>query len=532
MKFKSIFLTLILIVLSANFAIGQSTDFKVTKSEIFKDKNTNSDLVFSASDDKGGLVLLRHLYSKLGMNSRGYILEYYDQNLKLVKQKEFEEKKSGIKGMFVKDNTVNLIECIVNKSEETIEYNVIKGSLSDFNFSKDNIFSIGKDNVRSPFAIGVGLFFFSNFSQIDHDPYGEVRISATGKYIAFNFDIKNKKQETHRVLVYDNQLNKVYEQEFSENIKDKYFKYNSFEVSDEDGTVYFLGKAYKNESFKDRVDDQINYTYKLYSINNSGVNSKSFDTNDTYINSLEVLLNQKGLFCIGMYSEKNSDDFRGFAYYKLDKEELSVQKTKMTPFSEQFMIDKYGEKKGKKKSDKKKEISNVVYRDFFISDNNEIYFNAEEFYITTHTTFGPNGQTSTRTIYHYNDIYSCKFNFEGDMIWMRTINKGQATSGLIDYLSFTSGVKNGKMYIFLNGDDDVKKLKDNRIAFAQASIKKMNLYVIEIEPNGDFNYKILISDKDSKVTYRTNGGLFSNKFSAIFLEGNKGRDKRIAKIEL
>ena len=45
------------------------------------------------------------------------------------------------------------------------------------------------------------------------------------------------------------------------------------------------------------LSNQINYTYKLYSINNSGVNSKSFDTNDTYISSLEVLLNQKGLFC-------------------------------------------------------------------------------------------------------------------------------------------------------------------------------------------------------------------------------------------
>lgn len=532
MKLNCNFFAVLLIVFAANFLSAQSTDFKVTKSEIFKDKNTNSDLAFSASDDNGGIILLRHLYSKLGMNSRGYVLEYYNENLKLVKQKEFEDKKSVIKGMYVKDNTLNLIECIINNKEETIEYNVIKSDLSSFKFTKENIFSIGKKNVTSPFAIGIGLFFFSNSSQIDHNPYGEVRISSSGKYIAFNFDIKNKKQETHRVLVYDNQLNKVYEQEFSEKVKDKYFKYNSFEVSDEDGTIYFLGKAYKNESFKDRVNDQINYTYKLYSINSSGINSKSFDTNDTFINSLEVLLNEKGLFCIGMYSEKNSSDFRGFAYFKLDKNELTVKKSKTTPFSEQFMIDKYGEKKGKKKSDKQKELSDIVYRDFFITDNDEIYFNAEEFYITFTTSHGPNGQMTQRTVYHYNDIYSCKFNFEGDMLWMRTINKGQATSGLSDYLSFTSGVKNGKMYIFLNGDDDVKKLKDNRISFKQTKIKKMNLYVIEIEPNGEFNYKILINDKDSKVTYRTNGGLFSNKFSSIFLEGNKGRDKRIAKIKI
>lgn len=531
MKFKYLFFFVLFTALTANFVSAQSIDLKVTKSDVFKDKNTNSDLAFSASDDKGGLILLRHLYSRLGMNSRGYILEYYDENLKLINQKEFEDKKSGIKGMFVKDNTINLIECIINKSEKTIDYNVIKGNLADFNFTKNNIFSIGRDNIKNPFAIGIGLFFFSNFNQIDHDPTGEVRISASGNFIAFNFDIKNKDQETHRVLVYNNTLNKVYEQEFSENIKDKYFQYNSFEVSDEDGTTYFLGKAYKNESFKERVNDEINYSYILYRINAESINSTTFDTNNTYISSLEILLNPKGIFCIGMYSEKNSNNFRGFAYYKLDKNNLTVEKTKMNPFTEQFMIDKYGEKKGKKKLDKEKELSNIVYRGFFISENNEIYFNAEEFYISTSTTFGTNGTTKTRTIYHYNDIYSCKLNLDGDLIWMRTINKGQSTSGLIDYLSFTSGIKNDKMYLFLNGADDVKKLKDNRIAFAQ-SRKKPNLYVIEIEPNGDFNYKILIGDKDSNVAYRTNGGLFLSNSSAIFLEGNKGRDKQITKIEL
>ncbi len=532
MKFKHLFFIVLFAALTANFVNSQSTNFKVIKSEIFKDKNTNSELIFSASDDEGGLVLLRQLFSALGRNSRGYILEYYDKKLNLINHKEFEDKKTVFKGMFVKDNTLNLIECVINSKEETLDYNVIKGNLNDFNFSKENIFSIGKDNVKSPFAMGVGLFFFSNLNQIDHDPTGEVKISASGNFIAFNFDIKNKEQETHRVLVYNNTLNKVYDQEFSENIKDKYFKYNSFEVSDEDGTIYFLGKAYKNESFKERVNDEINYYYMLYRINAESINSKSFDTNDTYISSLEVLLTPKGLFCIGMYSEKNSNDFRGFAYYKLDKNVLTVEKAKMNPFTEQFMIDKYGEKKGKKKSGKEKELSNIVYRSFFISENNEIYFNAEEFYISTYTTFGANGTTSTRTAYHYNDIYSCKLNFDGDLIWMRTINKGQSTSGIVDYLSFTSGVKNSKMYLFLNGADEVKKLKDNRISFAQSKIKKMNLYVIEIEPNGNFNYKILINDKDSKVTYKTYGGLFSNNSSAIFLEGNKGRDKRIAKIEL
>ena len=111
MNFKCKFYAVLIFVLTANFANAQSANLNVKKSEIFKDKNTHSDLAFSASDENGGLVLLRHLYSRLGMSSRGYVLEYYDSNLKMVNQKEFEDSDNIFKGMFLKNNTINIIEC-------------------------------------------------------------------------------------------------------------------------------------------------------------------------------------------------------------------------------------------------------------------------------------------------------------------------------------------------------------------------------------------------------------------------------------
>ncbi|KIX21264.1 hypothetical protein SY27_10990 [Flavobacterium sp. 316] len=513
-------------------SVVSQSKIKVSKSEIFKDKNTLSELVYSSSDNKGGIILLRQLFSMMGKNSKGYVLEYYDENLKLKEMKDFEDKELVFKGMYIKDNSVNLIEFRKNSKNESLDYNLLTANLDNLNFSSKSIFSINKDDVNNPFLAGIGIFFVSNFSKIDHDPTGEVQISKNEKYIAFNFDIKDKKSETHRVLVYDTNLNKVYEKEFSQNIKDKYFRYNSFTVSDLDGSVYFLGKAYKNDSFRDRKDGVINYNFKLYKLTTDDIKSESFDTNDSYINSLALLSNDKGLFCIGSYSDNNSSRDRGIAFFKIDRDNLKVQKSRLNPFTEQFMIDKYGEKKGKKKSDKDEEISNLVYKEFFITDENEIYFNAEEQYVTTYTYTTTNGNMSTRTIYHFNDIYSCKLNFEGDLQWMRTINKGQGSSGLIDYLSFSSIVKEGKMYIFLNGDEDVKKLKDNRIAFSQTKIKKMNLYVLEIDQTGNFTYDILIEDKDSKVTYKTQYGILSNESGVILFEGNKARDKQIVKIEL
>lgn len=531
MNFKCKFLAVFLVVLAAAFSNAQSVNFKITKSEIFKDKNTNSDLAFSASDENGGLVLLRHLYSRLGMSSRGYVLEYYDNNLKLVHQKEFEEKDVVFKEMFLKDNTINIIECIVNKKEKTIEYNALKVDLKSFSVAKENIFSLGKDKVKTPFAAAIGLFFISNYSKIDHDPTGEVQLSSNKEFIAFNFDLKDDKKETHKIYVYNNDLNLVYEKEFSQDIKDKYFVYNSFTVDDVNGSVFFLGKSYKNESLKEKKDGKINYFYKLYKVNSNDIKSETFDTENSFVGSLEVLANEKGVFCIGAYSDKDADDYRGIAYFKLNPETIKIEKSKLNPFTEQFMIDKYGEKKGKRKSDKNKELPYMTYKGFYITDKDEIFFCAEEQFITTHTNFNPNGGSTTYTVYHFNDIYACKMDFDGNLIWLRTINKAQATSGLIDYLSFSSTVNEGKMYMFLNGDDDIKKLRDNRISFKQAKIKKMNLYVIEVDNSGEFTYKILVSDKDSKVTFKPREAVFSSDTNSMLFEGNKGRDKQIAKIK-
>lgn len=524
-------LSIIVCLLLTGLQVSSQESLKITKSAIFKDKNTNSELVFSENDENGGIVLLRRLYSALGRKSRGYVLEYYNSELKLVHQKDFEDNDNVFKEMFLKDGMINIIECVVNRKEKTIDYNSVKINLNDFKSTTENIFSIGRDKVKTPFVGAIGFFVFSNFSKIDHDPSGEVQLSANKEFIVFNFDLKNDDKETHKVFVYNSNLNLVYEREFSQDIKDKYFVYNSFTVDDKDGSVFFLGKSYKNESLREKKDGEINYFYKLYKINSNDIKSVTFGTEDSYVGSLEILASEKGVFCVGAYSEKDSDEYRGIVYFKLNPESLSIEKSKFNPFTEQFMIDKYGEKKGKRKSEKSKELPFMTYRGFFITDEDEIYFSAEEQYITYHTYSTPNGGMTTSTVYHFNDIYSCKMDFEGNLIWMRTINKGQGTSGIIDYLSFSSIVNDGKMYLFLNGDDDIKKLKDNRISFKQAKIKKMNLYVIEVDKNGDFTYKILISDKDSKVTFKPRDAVYNPNTNSILIEGNKGRDKQVAKIQ-
>lgn len=529
---KTIFKILTVIMLSTPFIVnGQAEKINAQKSKITKDKKKHSQLVFSCSNEDGGTLIVRVFYGGMLRKPKGYLLEYYDSDLNLVANTEMEIDNNGIKDIFIKNNQVNLIEYKLNKKANTNDYNILTADPTKLEFSSKKLFSIDRKNVKKPFAFGIGFIPFSNLGNIDHDPTGEVEVSANKNFIAFNFDIKEDKKETHQIIVYNGDWEKVIDETFHENIKDKYFQYNSFSVSDIDGSVYFLGKAYKNDSYRDKVKGKINYDYKVYKVSTSETKRSTFNTQDHYVQAMSILLDEDRVYTLGSYSDKDSDDYKGICFFELDYENLNIKNSKFNDFNEQFMIDKYGERKGKRKKKKNKELPYLTYRDFIIDANGDIYFNAEEFYITTHTRTSTNGSASTYTVLHYDDIYSCKLNSSGEMQWIRTINKKQATTGgSSSYLSFSSTVVDGNMYLFLNGADDVKKLRDDRIQFKQKKVKKLNLYVIEIKPDGSFSYDIVVDDKDSKMTYKTKFGVLSEDGNSVMFEGNKGKDKQVLKL--
>ncbi|WP_323787350.1 hypothetical protein [Psychroserpens sp.] len=529
---KTSFKLFIAIMLCMPFiTYGQIDQIKVQKSEITKDKKKHSKLVFSCSNTDGGILIVRQFMGGIARLPKGYYLEYYDLDLNLVASNEMEIDNSGIKNIFIKDNKVNIIEYRKNKEDKTNDYYVLTADPNTLEFSDKKLFSIDKKDVKKPFFFGIGFIPITNVGKIDHDPTGEVQVSNNNEFIAFNFDIKDDKKETHQIIVYNNKWEKVNDKIFTEDIKDKYFQYNSFSVSDVDGSVYYLGKAYKNEKFRDKVKGVINYDYIVYKVSSTETKRNVFNTENHYIQSMGISLDEGNLFTLGSYSDKDSDDYKGICYFKLNPETLNIETTTFNEFTEQFMIDKYGEKRGKRKKKKGKELPFLSYRDFIVDEMGDIYFNAEEFYITVHTRTSTNGHTSTYYVYHYNDIYTCKLNSSGELQWIRTINKRQATSGSLgSYLSFSSTVVNGNMYLFLNGADDVRKLRDDRIEFKQKKVKKLNLYVIEITPDGSFNYDIIVDDKDSKMTYKTMHGVMSENGMSILFEGNRKKEKQVLKL--
>ena len=73
-------------------------------------------------------------------------------------------------------------------------------------------------------------------------------------------------------------------------------------------------------------------------------------------------------------------------------------------------------------------------------------------------------------------------------------------------------------------------MSNDRIQFGQTSTKRSNLNIIRIKPNGDFDYKEVLDDKDSEVPFMVSDGALTK--DAVFFIGRKGKKKQLLRVSL
>lgn len=484
-------------------------DIKMT--EVFKDSRRFTDLAFSTEDGNEGVIIGRR-YKK------GYYIEHYDSNINLVNSFDFEVDKhyGSIDRAFISGNNLVLIEYLYNKKSKQLEYYTNISSKDKFAFKRNLLFSIPLKDVKKGFS------FFGFGGTVDNDAQGDFRVSANQKYIAFTIDIKNKESETHRLLVFNNTLEKVFETEFTRGIKDRKFKLQNIDIDESDGTVYLLGKTFTREKKKKKQGGK--YQFELYKIKGESKQSLTFDSSENYIGSLTTVINNGKLFCLGFYSERSDFRYKGLVYFDVDSDKMSLTNSVYSPFTKQFILDKYGKSKDK-------ELNNISFRDIHITENNECILNAEEFFIRSHYVSNQYGGY-WRYTYHFRDIISAKLDANGALKWARNINKKQSASYYSPYLSYTSTYNNGKSYFFINCSDKIRKLRNDRLQFKGIKAKRSNFYVITLDEKGDFEYKKILDDKDSVVPFAVGDGFLNNNGTDIIFQGRRGSKKQVMKVSL
>ncbi|HET8839633.1 MAG TPA: hypothetical protein VFM82_11635 [Flavobacteriaceae bacterium] len=504
---------MLFLFLGTCFVTTAQININIEKSEIFKDDKKHTELEFVEGDGKGGLVTVRLAVGGLMKKPKEYYISYFDENLKLISEKTFEVEKNEFKGLMVKDGQVHILDFGYNRKTKAYDFDILSTPLSSFEFTRQTLFSIDKDRLKKEFSVYIGFVpVVGALDQFDNDSFGEVVFSKDKNFFAVNFDIKDKKQETHQVLVFNDKFEQIFEKEITRDTKDSRFIYQNTEVDDGDGTVYFLGK--EREGRLSKKDGKANYHYELISVSPNGQIQETSFKNDIFVASLTVAKYLDQLVAVGFYSEKNDYRYKGVVRFDLNPENLSMTKKSFLPFDERFLFDKYG-------SDKDKELRNLSYRDIFISESGDVILNAEEYFITQN--YNMNGAVSFT--YHFNDIISCKISSEGELVWARNVNKVQSSGRpTSNFNSYASMIENETLYIFLNSRR-VREKNDGRIKFKGNG----DLFALTIASNGDLDYKTTIEDPE--VSYFVEYGkiLGQNK---MILVGRDGRKKRIIRLSV
>jgi hypothetical protein len=496
---------------------AQEIPFQIKKSEVFKDEYKNSSIVLAENDGNDGVIIVRSYSGGAFSDGFGYYFEHYNADLKLIKEYEYElkyskaVKQSSVLGLILDGQNINIIDFIYEKDQKAYICSSMTSNISDFNFKQKELFRINSEQIKQ--------FGFFSTAGFDGDSGANMIINEDKTAFAITVDIKDKETETHKLYLFGKNLEKKIDHTFKRDIKDKKFRYENIEIG-KDGSLFLLGKVYTEEKKKKKEGGK--YQFELTKITADSQKTQTFDTNEHFVASLKVILNEGKLSCIGFYSDRNDNRFKGISYFQLNPSNLEIQNSKFNAFTEQFMIDKYGKSKDK-------ELKNLSFRKIIITPNSDILFNAEEYYVVSSYIASQYGGYWTYT-YHYDDIVSAGLNTSGEIVWARNINKRQSTGGNDSYISYASTAKDNDAYFFINTGEKVRKLSNDRIQFGQTSTNRSNLNIIRINQNGNLDYQEVLDDKDNDVPFMVSNGIISGN-STYFL-GRKGKKKQILKIIL
>ena len=513
---------LVLAFLISYVVTAQDIPFTMQKSKIFKDEYKNSTIVLVEDDGQGGVIVIRSYQGSIFSGGYGYYFEHYGPDMTLIKESEYEMKfseaikLSSVLGIILNDDEIHIIDFMYNTDQKAFVCSSNTANISDFKFSKKELFTLKSEEVKH-------FQYFNLFTSggFDNDSGASMIVNEDRTAFAVTVDINDKKAETHKVYLFDNDLVKKIDHTFKREVKDKKFRYENIDVSKDGNALYLLGKVYTDQKKKKKEGGK--YQYELTRITKDSEKTQVFDTEEHFSGSLKTIVFEDRVACIGFYSDKKDRRYKGISYFEMDPVTLAIRTTKYNPFTEQFIIDKYGKEKDK-------ELKNLSFKKLFVTKNGDIVFNAEEFYITTHHMSGPNSMGTTYYRYHFDDIVSAKVNSSGDMVWARNINKRQVTGGEDAFVSYSSTVKDNDTYFFINTGDKIKKLRNDRIQFGQKSPNKSNLNVIRIKENGDFDYQEILDDKDNEVPFMVSEGAWTQ--SAMYFMGRKGKKKQLLKVTL
>lgn len=520
---KKIYLLLLLIV-SAGYSQENQIDVTLNKSKLFKEvKNWEIKALLQADDNS--IFSIRTITTRMFTEKTTYLFNKFDAAYNKVLSYEYKPKKNhAIGGAIVRENSFSFVEYQKDRKNKRIIVYLHSSPLNTFNFKRKKLFSLAIDKFPNFFD---GIF---SSRKMDSNTGGNLSFSENGEFAVFNIDSYSKKEEKHLIIVLNSDLEELWRRDFKLPIADNRFELENIKIAN-DGNVFVLGKSFpkKKKRKKNRKKGERKYHYELISVTENQSRNIQLSVEDHYVGSLDLTFtNDNKIGCLGFYSDKNDFRYKGVCSFFVEPNDLTLISKNFSPFTGQFIRDKYGKAKAK-------ELSNISIRDIHYTDSGNIIFTAEEYFMTVITTY-VNGIPITTYTYSFNDILIINTDASGQLNWARNINKKQSSGNYYDpLLSFSSVINNKEeVFLFLNAHKKMGELSGDRTAFRQNWLfgitkKNSKMYVVKFDTNGNWNFKDIQENKTSKTIINSRFVKMLSDNKAVFY-GSHRKNKQFIEI--
>jgi hypothetical protein len=495
---------------------AQEIPVNYTFGEKYNDRYKYSNLLTISDDGSGGTILVRAYYTGLILKPKGYLVEHYNENLQLINEFNYKLKDREFVEGYVKNGQLYMLFLDYNLEAEAYEYWIHRSPIDQFNFTREKLVSVASAPVKNPLDKNYyNRNFNSGFTTT-------VLFTEDKNAFAISTHFKKGKINKHEIYVFNASLKKIIYQDFSAEVEEKNYAFENIVVTKSLDKAYIIGKAYFKKKRFTALERK--FQYELIQLSEQGVQIQNFDSPGKYSESLTPILNKGNLVCVGFYADRKDNRYNGLAYFKMDPSTLTVKSEKYNPFSEQFMFDKFGQ-------EYEKELQNLVFKNVTVTKDNSILFNAEEYFVSNSVQANSSGGRVRVQRYHYNDIVSAKLDDEGNMVWARNINKTEVTQGDGAYASYSSYTKDGNTYFFISTSaENPQLLNKERIIFKQGLSRNRNVFVIQLDSEGQMNYKKIIDSQDARLPLMVSNPLKDNINNELLFYAKRGTKKQLVNI--
>jgi len=502
----------------ALFGYAQKMPIAYDFGEKFNDRHRYSNLLTIADDGDGGYILVRSYFQGLILKPKGYLLERYDKDLNLIEEFNYKFRDMQFVDGFIKNGVLSLVFFNYDYDKEQYEYWVHQSATTSFNFTKKKILSIESKVVQGAYGKN---YYNRNFSNgftttllFDADKNG---------FLVSTHHTKGKESK-HTLHLFDAALNKRWEHDFSAEAEEKNYAFEQLALSNDLNTAYLVGKAYfKKRRFK---AEERKFEYEVVKVTNTVSAAQSFNEPGKYPEALYPILQKGNLRCVGFYADRKDNRYNGLAYYELNPNTLTITKEKYNAFSQEFMYDKFGREEDR-------EIKNLIFKSVDVTENNEILFNAEEYFVTHSMHRSGAGQRVKVDRFHYNDIVSAKLDANGEMLWARNINKSEVTQGDAAFASYSAYSKDGKTFFFIcTASENPQLINEERLIFRQGLSRNRNVFVISLNEQGKMAYEKIIDNKEARLPLMVSKPFIDKSQDQLLFYAKRGSKKQLVEVAI